>query len=80
VGEAGKPTYTPADGSDAITFHPPTGATLMALETYGGQKNISNTVAAMAEMTRTERGVFGKMAKPDFQICMRLANLFLGDR
>src|SRR5690606_13016685 len=79
VGEDGKPTYTPPIGGDSLTVHPPTGATLMALETYG-QKNISNLVAAMAEMTRRDRSLFGKMAKPDFNVCSKLATLFLGDR
>lgn len=81
VGEDGKPTYTPpVAGADSLTFHPPTGATLMALETYAGEKGISNLVAAMADMTRRDRGLFGKMARPDFQVCSRLAGLFLADR
>src|SRR5690606_42156357 len=79
VREDGKPTYTPPIGGDSLTFQPPTGATLMALETYG-QTNISSLVAAMAEMTRRDRSLFGKMAKPDFNVCSKLATLFLGDR
>lgn len=77
VGEDGKPTYTPPGASKGFTFHAPTGATLMALETYAGTKQLSNTVAAMAEMTHSDRGEFGKMAAPDMRACLRVAKLFL---
>lgn len=77
VDNDGRPTYTPAGASTGYTFHPATGATLMALETYGSGKNISNLAAALAEMTRTDRGEFSKMAARDFQACGRLAQLFL---
>ncbi len=80
VAEDGKPTYTPPGAPKGLTFHPPTGATIMALETYAGQKNIANLVAAMADMTRTDRGEFGKMNARDFQACARVAKLFLADR
>lgn len=80
VGDDGRPTYTPADQSQGITFHRPTGATLMALETYAGGKNIANTIAAMADMTRTDRGTFGKMDARDVRACTTLARLFLADR
>lgn len=80
VGEDGNPTYTAPGSTRGITFHPPTGATLMALETYAGAKNIANLVAAMADMTHTDRGEFGKMAARDVQACARVAKLFLADR
>lgn len=80
VGEDGKPTYTPPGAPKGVTFHPPTGATIIALETYAGSKNIANLVAAMADMTRTDRGEFGKMSAPDFHACTRVARLFLAAR
>lgn len=80
VGEDGKPTYTPPGASKGFTFHAPTGATLMALETYAGSKGISNLFAAMADMTRTDRGEFSKMSARDTQACARVAKLFLVDR
>lgn len=80
VGEDGNATYTPPGAPKGYTFHAPTGATLMALETYAGGKNIANLVAAMADMTRTDRGEFGKMAARDVQSCARVAKLFLADR
>jgi hypothetical protein len=80
VGEDGTPTYTPPGATKGITFHPPTGATYMALETYAGKKDIANFYAAMADMTRVDRGEFGKMALRDVQACMRVAKLFLAPR
>lgn len=83
VAEDGTPTFTPAPGGKvvtAITFHPPTGATLLALETYAGGKNIANFMAAMADMTRLDRSEFGKMPMRDVSSCMRLAKLFLSDQ
>jgi len=77
VGEDGKPTYTPPGSSKGYTFHPATGATLMALESYGSGKNISNLVAAMAEVTRTDRGEFSKLPAKDFQACSRIMRLFI---
>jgi hypothetical protein len=52
----------------------------MALETYAGSKNIANLVAAMADMTRTDRGEFSKMAAPDLHAVSRLGKLFLAAR
>lgn len=80
VGDDGNPTYTLPKGGKAFTFHAPTGATLMALETHGSGKNIANMIAAMADMTHTDRGEFGKMAARDVQACSRIAKLFLADR
>lgn len=75
----GRAVYTPAGGK-AVTFNPATGATLMALETHGKGKDISNLVAAMADMTGANKGEFSRMGARDFQACGRLARLFLADR
>lgn len=72
----GRPIYTPESGKP-LTFNQPTGATMMALETYPKGKNIANTVAAMADMTRAGRGEFSKMNARDFKACSRIAGLFL---
>jgi hypothetical protein len=78
VGTDGRPTYHP-DVGKALTFNPPTGATLMALETYPGSKNIANTIAAMTEMTESKAGVFATMSAQDVKRCTRLAQLFLAE-
>lgn len=79
VGENGDPTYS-APGGPSLTFHPATGATLMALETHPGGKGIANMMAALTEMTQTDPGTFAKLAAADAQACSRLGKLFLADR
>ena len=73
----GRPVYVPEMGK-AVTFNRPTGATFMALETHK-DKNISNTVAAMADMTGTNPGDFSRMFARDFKACSRIASLFLSE-
>lgn len=81
IAEDGTPTFTPSNGAGKIfAFHPPTGATLLALETYAGGKNIANLMAAMAEMTHVDRSEFGKLPMRDVTSCIRLAKLFLSDQ
>jgi hypothetical protein len=79
VDENGLATFTPPGSAKGYTFHRATGATYIALETYA-KKDMQNMVAAMAEMTHTDRGELSKLELPDFQICLRLGKLFLADR
>lgn len=75
----GRPVFTPRGGK-SLTFNQATGATLMALETHGKDKAVSNMVAAMADMTGASKGDFSRMSARDFQACGRIAGLFLSDR
>lgn len=79
VDAEGRPVFSPESGK-ALTFNPATGSTLMALETHGKGKDVSNMVAAMADMTGANKGDFARMGARDFQACGRLARLFLADR
>jgi hypothetical protein len=80
VGDDGNPTYTAPGAAKGFTFHPPTGATFMALETYPSTKPIANTICAMADMTHVDKSEFSRLALPDFHACSNLAKLFLADR
>lgn len=75
----GRPVWTTEEGK-ALTFNRATAATFMALETYGKGKDVSNTVAAMADMTGTGKGELSKLMATDFHGCNRLAQLFLAPR
>ena len=75
----GRPVYTP-EGGKSHTFQPATGAAFIALETHGKGKDLSNLVAAMAELTGANKGDFARMNARDFKACTRIANLFLADR
>jgi len=82
VAADGAPTFTATSGAamTQFTLHPPTGATLLALETYPGGKQIANFMAAMADMARVDRSEFAKLAVRDCNALMRLAKLFLSDQ
>lgn len=80
VGADGNPTYTVPGSAKGYTFHPPTGATLMALETHGAGKNISNSMAAIADMVHTDKSEFAKMDLRDYRAISTLGGLFLADR
>lgn len=79
ISEAGLAVYTPIGGK-ALTFNAPTGATMMALETHAKGKDISNMVAAIADMTGVGKGEFSRLPARDVQACGRLARLFLADQ
>lgn len=79
VGEGGSPTFTPVGGGKSYVIHPPTGATLMALETHPGTKPAANMIAALTEMTRSERGEFSRMPARDLNALGRIARLFLSE-
>lgn len=79
VDAEGRAVFSPTTGK-AITFSPATGSTLMALETHGKGKDVSNMVAAMADMTGANKGDFARMNAKDFQACGRLARLFLSEQ
>lgn len=79
ISAEGFPTYNPV-GQKPLVFKKPTGATMMALETHPGEKNISNTMAALTDMTESSAGLFSKMEARDVQRLMRLGKLFLADQ
>lgn len=79
VDEQGLPTFTPP-GGPAFKFHKATGATYTALETYPSAKQMQNMIAAVAELTRTDKPTLSKLEAPDFQALLRLAKLFLHNR
>jgi hypothetical protein len=78
VGEDGKPTYTPPGASSGFTFHSPTGATLIAGRSK--ENEVENTIMALADMARVDRGTFSKLHARDFMSCSRIVRLFLADR
>lgn len=83
VNEAGDPVFTPpVPGAKPLTFHKPTGATFMAMDSKDGKYkgNMTATAASITEMTKTTPGDVSKLEGPDFQLCCRLANLFLASR
>lgn len=75
----GRAVYTTAQGK-ALTFRPATTATFIALETHGKGKDVSNTIAAVGDLTGSGKGELSGLFARDFHAVTRLANLFLADR
>lgn len=83
VNESGDPVFTPpVAGSRPLTFHKPTGATFMAMDSKDGKYkgHLTATASAITEMTRSTPGDISKLEAPDFQLCCALTNLFLSSR
>lgn len=78
VGDNGECVYTPpVNGAKAITFYRTTGAALMASDDAADGKNAAKLALVMAEMTKTARGELSKLDIADFNLCSKVAQLFL---
>lgn len=80
ISDNGEPVFTPQRSKDIdpITFHEPTGASLMAMDRKKKTEDIGKLYAAMGDMTKTHAGVFSKMKMADLKVCMAITTLFLG--
>lgn len=80
VNDAGEPVFTPTQGEprNAITFHEPTGASLIATDVKKEGHNTAKTVAFLADITHVEAKTFAQMANRDFRVCTSISALFLG--
>lgn len=76
----GVPIYTPqrSDNTDPITFHEPTGASLMAMDRKKAGADVGKMFSIMADFTRTEQGRFAQLRTSDLNVCMAVATLYLG--
>ena len=70
-------TRTDCD-ADAITFHEPTGTSLIAMDRKKKSEDIGKLYATMGDITKTHASVFSKMKMPDLKVCMAITTLFLG--
>lgn len=80
VNENGEPIFLPqrSDCVSSLTFHEPTGASLMAADRKRKNEDIGKLYAAMADMTKTDIKTFSRMRMADLKICMAVTTLFLG--
>lgn len=80
VNEDGEPVFTPQRTKDAaaLTFHEPTGASLMAMDRKKKNEDIGKLYATMGDMTRTDAKTFSQMKMADLKVCMAVTVLFLG--
>jgi len=80
VNDNGEPVFTPQriKDADALTFHEPTGASLMAMDRKKKTEDVGKLYATMGDMTKTHANTFSKMKMPDLKVCMAITTLFLG--
>lgn len=80
INEDGEPVFTPQRSKDAqaLTFHEPTGASLMAMDRKKKNEDVGKLYATMGDMTRTDAKTFANMRMADLKVCIAVASLFLG--
>lgn len=79
INDDGEPVYTPKKGhTDPITFHEPTGASYMAMDSKKKGHDVGKVYATMADITRCPATRFAKMANRDVKVCQAIIALFLG--
>lgn len=80
VNDKDEPVFTPQRTNDAaaITFHEPTGASLMAMDRKKKTEDVGKLYAAMGDITRTNAKTFSTMRMADLKVCMAITTLFLG--
>ena len=80
VNEDFEPVYTPqrTKDADSLTFHEPTGASLMAMDRKKKNEDVGKLYATMGDMTRTDAKTFSSMKMADLKVCMAVTVLFLG--
>lgn len=80
IDEKGQPVFTPSGmpEANALTFHEPTGGTLMSMDRRKVGEDISKMVIVMTEMCKTTDKVFSSMPNRDFKVCSAIVAVFLG--
>lgn len=79
INEEGEPVFTPQRVADAepLTFHEPTGASLMAMDRKKKNEDVGKLYSTMGDMTRTNAKTFSNMKMADLKVCMAITTLFL---
>ena len=79
INDEGEPVFTPQRGEhDALTFHEPTGAALMAMDRKKQSEEIGKMYVVAAAMTKTHSKTFSNMKIADLKVCMAITTIFLG--
>lgn len=80
INESGEPVFTPVrtPGVEPLTFHEPTGASLMAMDRKKKTEDVGKMYALMGEITKTHANTFAKMKMSDLKVCQAVTTLFLG--
>jgi hypothetical protein len=78
VNGEGEFVYTPAIGvREPLTFHEPTGGSLMASDHVATGKPVTKQFRALADITKTTTERFRLMKNRDLEVCNAIIALFL---
>lgn len=83
INDDGEPVFTPRpgalpEGTETLTFHERTGATLIAMDKVKGKNaTMQKTYNMMANITQTHPSVFVKMKGSDIKLCEALFALLM---
>jgi len=78
VDEKGQLVYTPQLGNqEPLTFHEPTGASVIAMDNKKAGRDVAKMYATMADMTHTNEARFSRMEWRDLKVCVAITTLFL---
>lgn len=80
IDDKGQPVFTPTgmDEPNALTFHEPTGASLMSMDRRKSGEDVGKMTVIMADMTKTTANTFSAMPYRDFKVCSAIVAVFLG--
>lgn len=80
INDDGEPVFTPVRSGDVvpITFHEPTGASLMAMDRVKKNADIKKTYSVLAEITKQNPQLFSALKMGDLKVCLAVLTLFLG--
>jgi len=79
VNESGELEFTPvrSDNKAKITFHEPTGATLMATDGASKNESMKRMNKVLADVTQTNEKRFSLLKLSDYRVCLAVISLFL---
>lgn len=80
IDDKGQPVFTPSDmpPENALTFHEPTGATLMSMDRRKAGEDVGKMLVVMTEMCKTTGNTFANMPNRDLKVCSAIVAVFLG--
>lgn len=77
VNDSGEPVYKLSGSGRELTFHEPTGATLVSADQRKAGHDVAKMFTMIAEITRTPPETFAKLPNRDIRIIQSVALLLL---
>ena len=80
INDAGEPVFTPqgSNATDPITFHEPTGASLMDMDKAKKTADIRKTYLVLGNLTGRDLSYYSALKMRDLKVCLAVLTLFLG--